>query len=80
MTTLSKWGNSLAVRIPSAIAQKLALKEGSAIVIDIEKNAIVIKPVSNKKEYTLEELLEGMTPRHFHPETDTGIAVGNEEW
>jgi antitoxin MazE len=36
-----------------------------------------VKPLRRKK-YTLEELLDGMTPEHFHPEISTGIPVGNE--
>jgi antitoxin component of MazEF toxin-antitoxin module len=31
-----------------------------------------------RKKYTLEELLDGMTPEHFHPEIPTGSPVGNE--
>ena len=32
---VSKWGNSLAVRIPAAVADALALKEGDEIEIQI---------------------------------------------
>ncbi|WP_228054673.1 AbrB/MazE/SpoVT family DNA-binding domain-containing protein [Gloeocapsopsis crepidinum] len=33
-----------------------------------------------RKKYTLEELLEGMTPDNFHSETDIETPVGNEVW
>lgn len=33
--TIAKWGNSLAVRIPSTLAKKLNLKEGTSVEIDI---------------------------------------------
>lgn len=33
-----------------------------------------------RKKYTLEKLLEGMNESHFHPEIDTGLCVGEEEW
>lgn len=80
MAVISKWGNSLAVRIPKSIAEQLQLSEGSSISIDIVEKNIIIKPTSKRKKYTLEELLEGMTPEHFHPEIDTGLPVGNEQW
>ena len=32
---VGKWGNSLAVRIPKAVAQSLALEEGDEVVIDV---------------------------------------------
>lgn len=80
MSVVSKWGNSLAVRIPKAIAEQLKLQEGSEISIDVVEHNIIIKPTKKRKKYTLDELLEGMTPEHFHPETDTGLAVGNEQW
>jgi antitoxin MazE len=32
---VSKWGNSLAIRIPSAVAEALDLKEGDDVVVRI---------------------------------------------
>ena len=32
---VSKWGNSLAVRLPSAVVEALQLKEGDEIEIDV---------------------------------------------
>ncbi|MBE9056395.1 AbrB/MazE/SpoVT family DNA-binding domain-containing protein [Sphaerospermopsis sp. LEGE 08334] len=80
MTTfVAKWGNSLAIRIPKSIAEQVQLTEGVAINLTLEGNSIVITPQKRKK-YTLDELLEGMTPDKFHPEFETGNAVGNEDW
>lgn len=76
---VTKWGNSLAIRIPKALADQLQVKEGTDIAFRIEGNSLVITPQKRKK-YTLDELLEGMTPDNFHSEIDTGIAVGNEVW
>ena len=33
---VSKWGNSLAVRLPAAVVEVLALKEGDDIEIEVE--------------------------------------------
>ncbi|MEM8777843.1 MAG: AbrB/MazE/SpoVT family DNA-binding domain-containing protein [Cyanobacteria bacterium P01_G01_bin.49] len=55
MLTVAKWGNSLAIRIPKNIADKINLKEGTAISIDVTNNIIIITPKTPK--YTLNELL-----------------------
>ncbi|MBC6431818.1 AbrB/MazE/SpoVT family DNA-binding domain-containing protein [Nostoc sp. HG1] len=76
---VAKWGNSLAIRIPRAVAEQADVTEGTAIELSVEGNNIIITPQKRKK-YTLDELLEGMTPDKFHPEFETGNAVGNEDW
>ena len=76
---IAKWGNSLAVRIPQAIAEQVQIQAGSAISIEIVDGKIVLTPQKRKK-YTLDELLEGMTSENLHPEVTTGAAVGNEVW
>jgi antitoxin MazE len=76
-TVVAKWGNSLAIRLPKALAEQVNLKEGTDITFSVSGNSIVITPQQRKK-YTLDELLEGMTPDNFHSEIDTGCAVGNE--
>ncbi|MEH2245996.1 AbrB/MazE/SpoVT family DNA-binding domain-containing protein [Nostoc sp.] len=78
-TVVTKWGNSLAIRLPKALAEQVNVKEGTDITFSVSGNSIVITPQQRKK-YTLDELLEGMTPDNFHPEIDTGSAVGNEVW
>ncbi|MBE9201119.1 MULTISPECIES: AbrB/MazE/SpoVT family DNA-binding domain-containing protein [unclassified Nodularia (in: cyanobacteria)] len=76
---VAKWGNSLAIRIPRAVAEQAQVTEGTAINFSVEGNSIVLLPQKRKK-YTLDELLEGMTPDNFHPEFETGNTVGNEDW
>lgn len=78
MTTVAKWGNSLAIRIPKNIADKINLKEGTAISIDVTENNIVITP--KKPQYTLEELLAGANSQDFDGEYDWGEPVGEEVW
>lgn len=79
MSIVTKWGNSLAIRIPRALAEQVQVQEGTAVTFSISGESIVITPKKRKK-YTLDQLLEGMTPDKFHSEFDTGIAVGNEIW
>lgn len=47
-TSLSKWGNSLAVRIPKPILNSFGLKEGMPFEIDYKSGVIVLTPVLSK--------------------------------
>jgi antitoxin MazE len=78
-TVVAKWGHSLAIRFPKAVAEQAQITEGTVINFSVEGNSIVITP-QRRKKYTLDELLTGMTPDKFHPEFPTGNAVGNEDW
>jgi antitoxin MazE len=75
---VTKWGNSLAIRIPKNIAEQVNLKPGASIVIAIIDNNIVITP--KRQQYSLEELLEGASPEDFDGEYDWGEPVGEEIW
>ena len=78
MSIVAKWGNSLAIRIPKNIAEKIHLQEGNSISITVENNNIIITPKAPK--YTLEELLTGASSEDFEGEYDWGEAVGEEIW
>ena len=78
-STIQKWGNSLALRIPKALATETHLKKGSVVTLLIHKGKLVVKPIA-KPEYTLKELLRGVAKKNIHSEVDTGHAVGLEVW
>ena len=63
-TTLCRWGNSLAVRIPYLLARSAGLTEGSAIDVQFERGVIVITPLSPLPP--LEKLLSGVRPGNQH--------------
>jgi antitoxin MazE len=75
-TTVAKWGNSIAIRIPSAFANGLRIKEGTPVIIEVENGMIVIK----RKKYSFDELALKITPENRHEETDWGSPVGKEIW
>lgn len=75
---LGKWGNSLAVRIPGIVAKDLGLFEGMNLDIALVDGALVLRP--SGKQYSLEELVEQITPENIHAETDWGPATGREAW
>lgn len=74
---VKKWGNSAAIRIPSAIMAAAALNVGQEVEIRQEGGKLIIEPVL-KPVYTLDELLAGMKSETFHEIVDFGLPVGNE--
>ncbi|GGD12637.1 AbrB/MazE/SpoVT family DNA-binding domain-containing protein [Aureimonas glaciei] len=76
--TVTKWGNSLAVRLPSAFAREAGIHDGKSVNISIHEGSVVITPVDEVVEYDLAKLLAGITPDNLHDETSTGAFVGNE--
>ncbi len=75
---VAKWGNSLALRIPSAFAREIGLVDGAAVDISVADGAVVIRPAVEPSEYDLDALLGGVNEGNLHAETSTGRAVGNE--
>lgn len=76
---IQKWGNSLALRIPKAIAQQVGVSHSSEVEISVQEGKIVIAPLPAAR-YDLAGLLAQVTPENLHGETDWGAAQGREEW
>ncbi|WP_257009695.1 AbrB/MazE/SpoVT family DNA-binding domain-containing protein [Evansella halocellulosilytica] len=77
MTTIRKWGNSLAIRIPNQFAKTLGIKNGSEIELQLLDEKMVVKSVKTKP--TLEDLLakaKGETNPHL--DYDFGKPEGKE--
>ena len=72
---ISKWGNSLAIRLPKAVIDTLRMREGEAVELVIEDKALVIR--ATRPRYTLEELIAGITPDN-QPEYIDSPPVGKE--
>lgn len=75
---ITRWGNSLGVRIPKAVAQEVGLEEGANVEVKVSGRNLLL--LSANREYSLDELVEGITPKNRHSETDWGGPVGNETW
>jgi antitoxin MazE len=74
---VSKWGNSLAVRIPKAVAERARLREGERLEMSVnEDGAVVLRPP--RPSYRLEDLLAGVTDENLHSATDWGCLLGRE--
>lgn len=74
--SISRWGNSLGVRIPKDIAGRLRLVEGDRVEITASGDQIVI--TRRRPHYRLEDLLVGMMPGDLHDAFDWGPDVGRE--
>ena len=74
---IQRWGNSLGVRIPAAIARELQLRSGSTVDVVEESNSIVIRPT---KKHDIHSLLNSITDENRHSEVDWGSQEGNEAW
>jgi len=92
-TTIQKWGNSQAVRLPKIILDELFLRENDAVDIVAENDSIVIKKVSRKRraKKSLEERLVAYYGKpideiladdtlYTPTEYDWGKPVGKEVW
>ena len=73
----AQWGNSIGVRIPRELAKRAGIGVDSTIEIDEADDGIVIKPI-RRKEYSLKELVKGITRQNRHDEADFGRPVGKE--
>lgn len=78
-TTVQKWGNSLALRIPQPVAKASHLHQGSLVSLALIGGKIVVKP-RQQKSYALAQLLRGVTARNRHTALDWGARVGQEAW
>jgi antitoxin MazE len=77
-TTLQKWGNSLGIRVPKAIADQLNLTSGTEVEFGTNGDVLTIRPKRPRRKYKLSELLKQMKPRHRHGELFRDGPVGRE--
>lgn len=76
-TSVQKWGNSLAVRIPKAFAADLGIGQDAAVDLSMEDGALVVRPTQVGR-YDLESLLSEVTDENIHPVVNWGTPVGRE--
>ncbi len=76
-TSIGKWGNSPAIRIPNALMREADLTPKQQVNITVSKGKIIIEPLK-APEYSIDELVSQITPANRHSETDTGAPIGKE--
>jgi antitoxin MazE len=72
----AKWGNSVALRVPSKVAEALGIAPGSVADLDLTRDKLIIKP--RQHAYRLDDLLAGITKHNLHEELSPGAEVGAE--
>ena len=75
---VARWGNSLGLRIPREVVNRLNLKDGAAVSLEIGPDSVTIRPMRPRKKWTEAELLKGVTPQMVKGEIDWGGPVGKE--
>jgi len=78
-TTIKKWGNSLALRIPKALAEEAGLYYELSVELSLLDGKLVIAPIEQPK-LDLEAMLDQITEGNLHSEVNVGPAVGQEVW
>lgn len=62
---ISRWGNSLAIRVPRDIAARTGLTEGIRVDIAATADGTIVISRSLRR-FSLDELLKEMTPERQH--------------
>jgi antitoxin MazE len=78
VTSVQRWGNSLAIRIPKAFAAQAQLSENTDVDISLEGDRIVVTPA--RRTWSLRELVADITPANTHGEILWGERTGKESW
>jgi antitoxin MazE len=71
-----KAGNSLAIRIPRAIAKGVGLEDGSLVEMTVHDEAIVVRRATPTE---LRDLIARITPENVHEELFTNFTE-RERW
>jgi len=75
---IGKWGNSLAIRLPSTLAQQAALKEGDYLEADVTaEGEVVLAPAHNFDPDAFLAVLDKL--HHALPQTEPVIDTLREE-
>ncbi|EBL1739799.1 MazF-MazE toxin-antitoxin system antitoxin MazE [Salmonella enterica] len=79
-SNVKRWGNSPAVRIPASVMQALNLNIDDEIKIELVEGKLIIEPVTNEIEFSLDQLVDGITDENLHDLIEWGAPVGGEVW
>ena len=74
---IRKWGNSPALRLPSAALKQAGYTLEQKVELVVSRGRIVIQPLEHVT-YSLDKLLAGITTDNSHGEYSFGKPVGKE--
>jgi len=78
---VSKWGNSLGVRLPRSAADSIGAAEGSELVLTVERDGLLLRAVGKTSAQLLAEMIAEMKrlgPEHEPETVDWGPDRGSE--
>jgi antitoxin MazE len=73
---LAKWGNSLGLRVPNALARQLGIGEGQRVKVTVERGRLIVAPVA--PAYRLKDLLANMNPKAMRAAFDWDAERGRD--
>ncbi len=76
LVKVQKWGNSLAVRLPSTLTREAALIQNAQLDAFVEGDRIVLRPLQDD----LSAMLAAVTAENLHDEVECSSPVGKECW
>jgi antitoxin MazE len=76
-TLISRWGNSLAVRIPKAALDAANLREGDSVAVTTADGAIIVR---RAPKIDIDAMIAAITPETLPDENFDPTPVGRELW
>ena len=80
---VSKWGNGLGILLPKQVVEKMELKAGDKLVLEMEDGVVTLKKESDVlviPRYKLEDLLKGYEGYQNEEYWKDVEPVGEEVW
>ena len=77
MLTVQRWGNSLAVRIPSSVARSAGFKVGQPVEVSAQESAVLVTAAGEPK-LTLKQKLARFDPARHGGEAMPSGFLGKE--
>lgn len=77
---IKKWGNSAAVRIPAAVLEAANVQLEQPIDVREEGGRIIIEKLHQTPQYSLADLVAGITDQNRHEPIDLDGPAGQEVW
>jgi antitoxin MazE len=78
-TRIKKWGNSLALRIPKALAEEAGLSYDVPVELSLVEGKLIIALIEPSRP-DLETLLAQVTEENLHAKVDVGPPTGQQAW
>ncbi len=78
ITKITRWGNSLAIRLPQNYLKQTNLKENENLELILENGMLILKPL-DKKKFTIDELIASMSVKEVLDQYEDWGNFGMEE-